>query len=93
MADYDFSLFNDEQREAFCAYLATPEHKQWDALSQIEIRHLIVMDAVQKYDPTFELPYPLAAADIAGDDMLYWPALPKVETVYEAMVALLKTRG
>ena len=91
--DEDLSLFNEEQRTAYLAYKAKPEHNEWDTLSQVEIKQLLVMDAVKDFDPSFPDPYPLPVAGIAGDDFLYWQVLPKAETVYAAMVALLKPRN
>jgi NAD(P)-dependent dehydrogenase (short-subunit alcohol dehydrogenase family) len=69
------------------AYRLDATSENWTRLSQMYCGLMQVFDAVKLADPAFPDPYPLAAADLAGDDFFQWPALPAYETVVEAVVA------
>jgi NAD(P)-dependent dehydrogenase (short-subunit alcohol dehydrogenase family) len=69
------------------AYRVDASSENWTRLSQMYCGLMQVLDAVKVADPGFPDPYPLAAADVAGDDFFQWPALPVYETVVEAVLA------
>jgi hypothetical protein len=78
-------------REAFRSYRDQPDEVTWSRLSQLFIGQQQVVDAVKALDPTFQDPYPLAAADLVDlPDGLQWPTLPEVSVVLRAIAGAVR---